>query len=199
MNKRFLIISTGAVAILVLLITSFYANQKFGTGSLDLTIQPADATVTVDDKPADPTAIIKLKPGNHTVAIKRDGFVAQKFSVTITADKTTSRTVTLKVFDSIGSAYINNHPEFTTQAEGEAGKAVEEQGAKITQNNPLIQLLPYRGSTFSLNIGVSQAHPEDTEAVGIYVTAPTDADKAKALGWIKAQGYNPAAYEIIYQ
>lgn len=199
MNKRFLIISAGAIALLVLLIISFYANQKFGTGSLDLTIQPADATVTIDNKSADATAVIKLKPGNHAVAIKRDGFIAQNFTVTIASDKTVTRTVTLKIYDSIGQSYADNHPEFTAQAEGEAGKAVEDQGTKITQNNPLIQLLPYRGSTFSLNIGVSQAHPEDAEAVGIYVTAPTDADKAKALGWIKAQGYNPAAYEIIYQ
>jgi hypothetical protein len=199
MNKRFLIISAGIATLLVLVIASFSLSQKFGDGTLNLTIQPTDATVTVDHKTADPTNPIKLSSGSHTVTIKREGFVDQTFTATIASNKTTAKTITLKVYDSIGQDYVNNHPEVTAQAEGEAGKAVEEQGAKITENNPLIQLLPYRGSTFSLGIGISKAHPDDSEAVGIYVTAPTDADKAKALGWIKAQGYNPTAYEIIYQ
>lgn len=199
MNKRFLIIAAGLVGLLTLIIVIGSLRTVFGTGTLTLTIQPADATVTVDGKVADATRGIKLETGKHTATIKRDGFTPRTLTVTIEGNKTVSRTVTLLAANDTGQAYIEEHPEVTAQTEGEAGKEIEANGNRITQNNPLIAFLPYQGSTFRLDIGLSEAHPEDSDAVAIYITAPTADDKTKALGWIKAHGYDPAAYEIIYQ
>lgn len=121
MNKKLII---GCLAILVLvvaLIAAFKANLGAPYGTLSLKIVPTDATVSVDNHAQTATDSLHLTAGTHSVIISRDGFTAQTLSVTITANKTTSQTVTLNSANATGQTYLDNYAQNAAQAQAAAG------------------------------------------------------------------------------
>jgi PEGA domain-containing protein len=168
-------------------------------GTLDLTVVPADAQALIDNQTTTTSDTLSLSPGTHTITFTRNGFGTKTITVNIQAKQTMNQTVVLPATTSIGTAYLQAHPGQVAIGEGVTGTQANQQGQLITQNNPLIALLPYQGSDFRIDVGVSQKYAGNPDAVAIYVTATTAAGRTHALDWIKAQGYDPNAYEIIYQ
>jgi hypothetical protein len=198
MNKRALIIT--ALIFIGVILAAVAAVQVFApTGTLTLAVIPSDATITVDGKPAK-TNKLTLTPGNHTVAASRADFKTKTVTVNIKPNGEQTENFVLNATSPEALAkWQAEHPDQIQESEGVAGAEANAQGAVITQNNPLIQLLPYVGADYRIDFGVSQKHANDQTAVAIYITAATPAAKTHALDWIKAQGYDPGSLEIIYQ
>ncbi len=199
MNKRTILIIVGAIATIALIAVSVMIQQtKNNTGSLDLVVVPSDTTVTLDDKTKLSPGTLSLAAGKHKLLLTRNGFASQTVSLTIVAKKSTTAAYKLDTTDQNGTDYLRLHPEEVAAYEGAAGAAIEKDGAEIERNNPLINLLPYSGSSFTIDVGESEKNPNDPKAVAIYIQSDDEASQTKAINWIKAQGYNPSAYEIIY-
>jgi hypothetical protein len=169
------------------------------TGKVNFKVVPADAKLLVDSKTSTTSDSLTLSPGSHTITFSRNGFSTKTITVNIASDQQSSQTVILLANGPIGLEYLNSHPAQQQTGEGISGAEANAIGKKITEDNPLIQLLPYQGADFSLNAGVSQKYPSDPDAVAIYITAANQTAQTHALDWIKVQGFNPSAYEIIYE
>jgi len=201
-NFRFLLAIGGVLALGILIWAGFGVHHYYATvdnGTLNLTVVPADAQLLIDNATTATSGALSLTPGTHTITFTRNGFGSKTITVVIQSKQTVSQTVILPATNATGTAYLNAHPDQVAIGEGVTGAQANTQGQEITSNNPLIALLPYQGADFRIDFGVSQKFPNDPSAVAVYITAATDTGRAHALNWIKAQGYNPNAYEIIYQ
>ncbi|HSX00993.1 MAG TPA: PEGA domain-containing protein, partial [Candidatus Saccharimonas sp.] len=179
MNTRFqLIIGAALAALLLISLTIVGITALNPTGTLNLTVVPSDAAITIDGKTKAKAGNLTLTPGNHTLALSRDGFTAKTVTVTITAKQTTSQTVVLAVANQAGQNYFKNNPDEESQLEGITGAEAAKQGQIITQNNPLIQLLPYHGNNYSIDFGTSKKYPDDPDATAVYISYVGDSGKA---------------------
>jgi hypothetical protein len=169
------------------------------TGKITFTIVPANAKLLVDNKTQSTSDTLNLTPGSHTITFSSNGFASKTITVNVGANQQSSQTVILIANGSAGLVYLNSHPSQQQTGESISGAEANSVGKKITEDNPLIALLPYQGGDFSIDVGVSQKYPSNPDAVAIYITASGQTAQTHALNWIKAQGYNPAAYEIIYE
>ena len=170
-------------------------------GTLRLSVIPSDATISIDaaikTKPGD----IRLKPGPHTITVSRDGFNSKAVQVTIEQGNIISQSIILTGTGQKVTDYFNDNQDEAAEAEGAAGAELNAKGQIITQNNPLIRILPYKGANYRIDYGVSEKYKANPEAVAIYITynKHDESGKTNALKWIAAQGYDTATLEIIYQ
>jgi hypothetical protein len=168
------------------------------TGQLKLAVVPSDSSIKIDNSGAS-SGTLQLAPGSHTITVSRSGFATKTVTVTIQLKQLGTESVVLQANSQEGLDYLAAHPEEQQAGEGATGAEVNQVGQQITDANPLIKLLPYQGADFQINAGVSHKHPGQATAVGIYIAASSTAGQQHALSWIKAQGYNPSDYEIIYE
>lgn len=196
MNTRIAYIALGTFTILVVLL----AYLLFRPGSILISSFPSDATITVNGKPYSEGKQISLSAGNKTIVLQRTGFFEKTITAKVKAGETTHLNVTMNVDPQFlaNGGQLNLDAADTARGEGLLGNEIESKGQIITKDNPIIQLLPYIGSNFRVDYGVSQKNP-DSDAQALYITAPTAAGRQAALDWIRSQGYDPAKLEIIYQ
>ena len=83
-----------------------------------------------------------------------------------------------------GRAWEKSHPEEQLEAEGEAGRRFDELNARLAAKYPILQELPYIGPGFTVNQGVSQAHPGDPEFLAFYIKVTDSEGKKKSLEWL---------------
>jgi hypothetical protein len=198
-----LLLSVGFIALLVFGTRQLIVNSNSGT--LNLTLVPTDAQILLDHKTkveldSNATAKLSLSPGEHTITASRTSFITKTVTFKIVSHQTNTQSIALGSNDQNALIeYYTGHPDEGIIADGIGQKELEDDGAIISHNYPILGILPYHGPNFWVDFGVSKAHPSDTNAVAIYITADTAAENAAALKWIRAHGYNPDAYEIIYQ
>ncbi|HEY6737083.1 MAG TPA: PEGA domain-containing protein [Candidatus Saccharimonadia bacterium] len=193
----------GAILACGLVLLGYNWVINLGKGTVKLTTVPSDATVKIDDKISAKPGDIKLSPGTHILVVSRTGFDSKSLTVTIQQNEIQSQTVVLTPNSTAGQTYINDHPDERQIGEGQAGAITDQQGKIITDQNPILRILPYKGKDFVIGYGISQAHPDDPHAVAIYIDTPKpnfapDA-RTNALKWIASQGYDPNTLEIIYR
>jgi PEGA domain len=188
-----------AAAFIWVIVSVGNAITTSNNGTVKFTVVPSDATLVIDSHTTTKSDTLSLAPGTHQVTFSRNGFNTQTITVTVAKGQTITQTIILTTANSTGVSYIENHPNEAAISDGVASAIVQKNGQIITSNNPLIELLPYVGADYDIDYGVSKKYPTNRDAVAIYITATTSAGRAHALNWITAQGFNPAAYEIIYQ
>jgi hypothetical protein len=169
-----------------------------GYGLLDLSVAPADATVQIDGHGAGKPGKIELPPGTHTVQVSRKGYDSETVSVVVSGGSTTTKGIIMTAIGKEAGDASKLTDTQRSEAEGQAGKIIDQEGAKVTASNPLISKLPYYGPDYNIDVGKSQKYANDPSAVAIYITPLNAAAKIHALDWIKANGFDPNAYEIIY-
>jgi len=193
---------TTPIAVLLVLVFGFVIWQILSnnrTGTINLTVVPSDSQILIDGKTKASPGNIRLKPGVHSFKVSRSGFKSSDFTITITAKTAQSKELLLSSDNSTASqTWANANADDARQGEGIAGSDANTIGQNTTVNNPLIAKLPYTGSDFQIDFGASVKHPHDPNYVAIYVTPDSADGKQHALDWITAQGFDPNAYEIIY-
>jgi len=197
MNTRIILIIV-AVVLGILAIAAIPTIISLNNGTLSLTVVPADTVVKIDGN-GTKAGNTGMSAGNHKVALSRDGFASQDFTVNIKSGQTTNKSVVMIANSPVGTAWINNNIAQSSQAEGIAGKNIEDTGAVALANHKIIELLPYVGADFKIDYGSSKINPNDSTAVALYVTAATVEGHDKANIWIIAQGFTPGNFEIISQ
>ncbi|HEX6462243.1 MAG TPA: PEGA domain-containing protein [Candidatus Saccharimonadales bacterium] len=200
MKKSTIIVIITIVGAALLAVISWQLYQTSKMGTLTLTVTPKDAIVRIDGRQVATWESTRLTPGSHKLEISRDDFVTQAFTVEVAGGKTTTKEITLQAnSDKAAADWQSQHQAESLRGEAEAGKAITEGGAKVTADNPILNRLPYATSTFRIDFGVSEKHPNDPNAVALYITADGEAGKSHALAWMRSQGYDPSSLEIIYK
>jgi hypothetical protein len=195
-NRRLFMLS-GTVIVVALVVLGGYLLFR-GNPEHTLTVKsiPNDLTLTIDGKPVPANGEIKVKEGRHTITGERRGF--QTYSETVEISQDSSYKMFLFSNSAEGRAWEKEHPDEQLEAEAESGRRFDELNRRLQAKYPILQELPYIGPGFTVNQGLSQAHPGDPEVLAFYIKITDSEGKKKALEWLNGHGYKPETLELIY-
>ncbi|GAA1566255.1 hypothetical protein GCM10009789_19660 [Kribbella sancticallisti] len=195
-NRRLWLLS-GTVAVIALVVIGGFLVLRGGPEhTLTVTSVPNDLILTLDGKPIAASGEVKVKQGKHTVTGARKGF--ETHTQTIEVEEDSSLKMYLFSNSAEGRAWEREHPEQTLQTESEAGRRYSEMDRRLQAKYPILQELPYIGPGFTINQGISKAHPDDPEQLAFYIKVTDSEGKKKALEYLTGHGFDPANLELIY-
>lgn len=195
-NRRLFLLSGTVIVVALIVLGGYLAFRGNPEHTLTVKSIPNDLTLTLDGKQIPANGEIKVKEGEHTLTGERRGF--QSYTQTVQVKQDSSYKMFLFSNSAEGRAWEQSHPEEQLEAEGEAGRRFDELNRRLEAKYPILQELPYIGPGFTVNQGVSQAHPGDPEYLAFYIKITDSEGKKKALEWLTGHGYNPESLELIY-
>ncbi|MEJ1107191.1 MULTISPECIES: PEGA domain-containing protein [unclassified Kribbella] len=195
-NRRLFLLSGTVIVVALIVLGGYLAFRGNPEHTLTVKSIPNDLTLTLDGKQIPANGEIKVKEGEHTLTGERRGF--ESYTQTVQVKQDSSYKMFLFSNSAEGRAWEQSHPEEQLEAEGEAGRRFDELNRRLEAKYPILQELPYIGPGFTVNQGVSQAHPGDPEYLAFYIKITDSEGKKKALEWLTGHGYNPETLELIY-
>ncbi|MGW1341722.1 PEGA domain-containing protein [Kribbella sp. NPDC002412] len=195
-NRRLFVLSGTVVVIALIVLGGILLFRGNPEHTLTVKSIPNDLTLTVDGKQVPANGEIKLKEGKHTLTGERRGF--QSYTQTIEISEDSQYKMYLFSNSAEGRAWEKQHPGEQLEAEAESGRRFDELNRRLAAKYPILQELPYIGPGFTINQGLSQAHPGDPEYLAFYIKITDSEGQKKALEWLTGHGYDPDNLELIY-
>lgn len=198
-RNRLLIPGIAAVTILaVVAVVVLLVSRGGDSATLSVRSVPGDLTLTLDGREVAATGETTITPGEHTLLARRSGFGDETRKFAIGKDQTYTLTMYLYANSDEGRDWYGDHPDDEAEAEAEKGRKFHEDGERRTRNNPILSQLPFIGAGFRIDYGRSQKHPDDNQAVALYIKLRYPAGREKALSWLRSNGVNTTTQEIIW-
>ncbi|WP_433163577.1 PEGA domain-containing protein [Kribbella sp. CA-247076] len=195
-NRRLFLLSGTVVVVALVVLGGFLAFRGNPEHTLSVRSVPSDLTLTLDGKEIPANGEVTVKEGTHTLTGERRGFQSYTQTVQVTED---SRFKMYLFSNSAeGRAREKSHPGETLEAESEAGRRFDELNDRLRAKYPILEELPYIGPGFTVNQGISQAHPGDPEYLAFYIKVTDSEGRKKALEWLTGHGYKPETLELIW-
>lgn len=206
-NVQIAIIGT-IVAFIVLVIAAIilFIQDTKRTATLEITVAPSFAKVEIDGKTYKTSGVERLEPGHYSVKVSADDFTPKETEIDLTNGETTQLMLALMPTDGSMQWYIDHPSEMmilNTIGDAEALK---------TANNyhelyPISKALPiivvevdkttYAWTEYRIDGGTFEGCKNKDFCVKI--TDSTGGNKDTAYAKIRASGYNPDDYEVIYE
>lgn len=196
-DNRGLFVAGGAVVVVGLIIIGLFIGLR-GSPEHTLSVRsiPNDLTLTVDGKQVTANGDLKLKEGKHTLTGERAGF--ETYTETVELHQDSTYKMYLFSNSAEGRAWEAKNPSEELETEAEAGRRFDELNARLAAKYPILADLPYVGRGFTINQGVSKAHPGDPEYLAFYIKILYPDGRKYALEWLTGHGYKPETLELIY-
>jgi hypothetical protein len=168
-------------------------------GSLQVDVVPNDSTATLNGRKIATGRAIGANQGIYTLKITRNGFATQTQSVTIKNRQAKEVQIYMLSNGPVGDDWLGLHPTQAIEIEGSGSRAYDKLSAENTANNPIVTQLPLYDPRFRIDYGGSSEHPNDSSAIGIYITAQTPDARQAALQLIRDKGFDPSTMEINFE
>jgi hypothetical protein len=196
-EKRRLFVLSGTVVVVALILIGAYLVFR-GEPEHKLTVKsiPNDLTLTLDGKQIPANGEVKVTAGKHTLTGERPGF--ETYTQTVEVEQDSSYKMYLFSNNAEGRTWEKEHPGEQLEAEAESGRRFDELNRRLQAKYPLLQELPVIGRGFTIDQGVSQAHPGDPEMLAFYIKIVYPAGRKNARDWLTGHGYKPESLELIY-
>ncbi|MFK4083097.1 PEGA domain-containing protein [Kribbella sp. NPDC020789] len=196
-NPRSLVIGAVVLGVVVVLVGGFLLFRDKGA-TVTVTSIPNDLTLTVDGQPVNANGELKVKSGTHKLTGERRGF--QTYSTTFRVGGGDELQVKMYLYanSAEGREWARNNPEQERELEAEAGRQYDRTQQRLKEKYPILQRLPYIGPGYEVNYTSSKSDPKNPEAISVTVDTWTADGKEKALEWIREDGSDPAALDIVY-
>lgn len=162
----------------------------FSSQSYSFSVIPSDATVKLDGRQQAVNKVYKTNRGKHSLVISRSGF--SSLTTTFSGDQSGSELFTLDPNSAEGYSWLQSHPDQEMAREAAGGAAFARNSDKLSSQNPLIKMLPFKLSNLSIDYGTPDSQ------LKIYVKAATPADRLEAIQLIRGFGYDPSDYIIVF-
>jgi hypothetical protein len=168
------------------------------TPNVTLTMTPSTARVLVDGRVVGVSGgKIYVIPGKHSVQATQSGFSDYSETVEVNRNPKTL-IIILNPIDEVGRKFLHFNPEEQRLRESIIGKLSASQNEDLANKNPITAILPYIDQYFRIDYGASQAHPEDSNAIAVYITSFAPDGKQRAVALLQTKGFDPSKLEIIY-
>lgn len=187
-----------ALLALVLAVVVTVVVRAGDRARLSVVSVPDDLTLTLDGTVIDPNAETTIRTGQHVLAASRRGFESRFETFTVEDDQRVRFAFYLVASGPEGRAWYRAHPGQALEAEGAGSRQFDEDGRRMVDENPLISRLPLIGPGFRIDQGLSRKYPGDPTKVGIYIREFGPGGRVEALRWMRENGFDPAAYEIVH-
>lgn len=185
-----IILSLATMAYLVY--ATIYRSDKV---KVDIFVVPGNAKITLNNT-ASGSGTVYIQPGSYEVLVEKDGFTTHKEVVNI-AKPSGAINVALVPESAEAKEWAEKNNDKYVQFEGRVGKQANEEGKKVIETNPIVEMLPYK----NLIIGIGyQNDPEDPSGKSIIITvhAP-EGYRQSAINKIVSWGYDPAELKIVFK
>lgn len=206
-NVQIAIISAivGFIILVIGAIILFIQDTK-RTATLDITIAPSFAKVEIGNKTYKTKGVERLEPGHYSVKVSADGFTSQETTIDLTGGETTK--LLLYLIPADGSMeWYRNHPDemmiLDTIGDAEAAQTAADYHDKypISKDLPIIVVevdkTTYAWTEYRIDGGTFEEC--QNKDFCLKITDSTGGNKDAAYAKIRASGYNPDDYEIIYE
>jgi hypothetical protein len=195
-NRRLVVLSGTVVVVALILLGGYLVFRGDPEHTLTVKSIPNDLTLTLDGKQIPANGDVKVTEGKHTLIGERNGFETYTEEVEVQQDSS----VKMFLFSNSaeGRSWEQKHPNESLEAEAESGRRFDELNRRLRAKYPLLQELPVIGRGFTIDQGVSKAHPGDPEVLAFYIKVVYPAGRKNARDWLTGHGYNPASLELIY-
>lgn len=149
----------------------FIAADRAGKVHVDLAIVPDDAKVTVDGKDVNPN-LTYIQPGKkYSFKAQREGFESLEIESYVSND---NKIVTLPLTPESEEAkkWAQNNQDKYSVLEAKASKAANEEGEKITEQNPIVSSLPYKNLIYTIGYRGDPSDPSGRSIIVIIDARP---------------------------
>lgn len=195
-NRRLFVLSGTVVVVALILLGGYLVFRGDAEHTLTVKSIPNDLTLTLDGKKIPANGDVKVTAGQHTLTGERAGF--ETYTQTVQVEEDSSFKMYLFSNSAEGRSWEQKHPGEQLEAEAESGRRFDELNRRLQAKYPLLQELPVIGRGFTIDQGVSQAHPRDPEVLAFYIKIVYPAGRKNARDWLTGHGYNPDTLELIY-
>ena len=195
MTERRWILTAAAVAIALVVIGSYVMFSGPAEHTLTVRSVPSDLTLTLDGRRIDANGDLKVDEGKHTLIGERPGF--ETYTQTVEVEQDSSIKVYLFSNSAEGRSREREHPGETLETEAEAGRRYDELDRRLQAKYPILRELPYIGPGFTINQGLSKAHPDDPERLAFYLEITDSEGRKNALEYLSGHGFDPADLELV--
>lgn len=195
MNRRLIIF------ILIIVLIGGWAGWHFTRKkpNLSLVVAPSVAKIVIDGNKTVKQGNLYMLPGHHKLVASMDGFASRSLDFDVVANKLITETIVLVPNSQVGVDWLINHQSEELRREGLGGAKFDSTVSSAVKTLPVIKELPFIDQLYRIDYGKSKAHPDDPNAIAIYITYYSDAGKQQALDWLKFKGYDPSKLELIYE
>lgn len=184
------------LGVIALLIGGFLVFRGDAEHTLTIKSVPNDLTLTLDGRQIPANGDVAVKAGRHTLTGERHGFETYTETVEVHADA--GYKMYLFANDAEGRAWETSHPAQVLETESDAGRRFDELNGRLEAKYPLLQELPVVGRGFTIDQGVSRAHPGDPEHLAFYIKLTYPEGRKNAHDWLTGHGYKPDDLELVY-
>jgi len=205
-RRKFMLLVTGAVLVIVLLFGAFAVLQLRTVGKVHVDIEtfPSDATLTIDGQPAK-SGKTWLKKGKHTLKATRQFFgpVTQDVD-TATLDLKTPVYLITDPNTAEAADFLAKHPAEQTLLEQARGTQFSQTQDRLLERYPIITKLPYSAIDYMIYYTV-----DEKKNITIVITVYPVSDitqtshqneitqfKNEALGWLATNGLQSGSVPV---
>jgi hypothetical protein len=194
-NKK--IVWFGAFVVFLISIFLLFLLTRPGAEIVVFT-SPISSLITIDQGKGRSFAsgdTFDVSPGRHTITVSHDGFSNLTFDVVIKKGEVRNLYMPLPVGEKLNSAIQSTEEQTNRESVYSDGMAYD---AKfIREENPILSQLPYYGPDYTIS-QVASTRIHNPYASGVGIQANTPQARQSALKKIRALGYDPSDYEIIF-
>jgi len=195
-----------AVAILILgAIIAIFVHSSIYSTTITVTAAPHSANITLNDRPIRNRAMQRLRPGEYTIRVSQEGFIEEKYTITLESGDNIELMFALSPEDGNYQWYIDN-PEDALILEEIVGGEIEGLQNQVARDFPILGMLPHRTDDFELNLWATPSEDDPRLGLSLYVFAAYrgavvereefDRLSAEARAWLSEQGLKPDQYFI---
>lgn len=169
-------------------------TERQGKTAVTFHTIPSDATIVVDNKKITPGSTTYLKEGNYSYTISRDGFAEQTRSLSVNEYTDSSQFIMLEANSRVGTQWLRDNPEKTTEFESLAGQAAVERGDAARKKNPIIDDLPLKNLLFTIGYKNDTSDPSGNSII-VTVRSP-EQYRQDAITRLSTLGHNLSDYKF---
>lgn len=187
------------VFIIIAIVSSRPKSPDVNTAKVVIQVTPTDAEIKLNGKKVRSGEHIVPAPSKVTVEVSRKGFFKQSRSAQLSSLETRYFGLILESNSTETSNFYNDSTKQAKAANEIASQVYDQNSADVAYYNPLTRQLPYLGDGLDFRVDYAQhlgraSGPAD--AIYFQISANTEADRQKAINWIKDQGFDPSIMEI---
>ncbi len=177
------------IMVIIILIT---INALINNATINIQVAPASATITLNGRSVS-SGSIKVKPGSYTVSAEEEGFDSQTVFIEAKENQTVDVLIGLVPNTEETKDWYLKHDSDRLLFEGISGEIFNNETDDMLQKYPIIEFLPYNGTTFDINYG-----PCEQRDFCIMINAVVPAGFDDAVNYIREHTNEPGKYQYQY-
>lgn len=194
-QRKYIIISVITFIILCCLYFILIVYPRLGKIPVQVLVYPEDAKIFINGKVSS-SGTIYMSADTYTFTAKKTGWIDDEVTATISEDL---QSIALLPTPTSEEAHTSaDTPGAATRREELAGIAANTRGLSIRKKYPIINKIPHSDLTgpFKIDYGFNQ---DDRITPYIIVSFATPHGRKEAIKWLKKNGADITATEIIFE